>query len=257
MRSRANRRASTSPFARLDVSGCRPEPLLTTSLTDMGVRDLPPRGFYLAQEVGRLAGVSGRTIGQWARRGYIRSSQSDGSPRVYSYQDIAEAMVVHALLEAHVGHRGIKDAIERLRTESGTAWPLTHAQLSVPTDHPRHVAGDKKKRQVIIGRPDRGVDATTGHPVLPDVDLFAIATDLRRGGWAARQFDLRHIEVDPERLSGRPTIAGHRIPAEDVARLAERKGGRRLLRVDYGLDRQEVDDAVRWWAAVTDYERAA
>jgi uncharacterized protein (DUF433 family) len=224
----------------------------------MSVHDLPPRGFYLAREVGRLAGVSGRTIGQWARRGYIRSSQSDGTPRIYSYQDIAEAMVVHALLETHVDHKGIMDAIKRLRRKRGTDWPLTHARLSVAKNHPRHLAG-KKKRQVIIGKPEDGEDATTGHAVLPDVDLMAltIATDLRRGGWAARQYDLRHIEVDPERLSGRPTIAGHRIPAEDVARLAERKGGRELLRVDYGLDRDEVDDAVQWWAAVTDYERAA
>ena len=40
-------------------------------------------GTFLAGEVGELAGVSGNTIGQWARWGYIRASQSDGDPHVY------------------------------------------------------------------------------------------------------------------------------------------------------------------------------
>src|SRR2546430_17543574 len=59
----------------------------------VAVTQLPPRGQYLAHEVGRLAGVSGPQVGQWARNGYIRSSQSDGLPRIYSFQDVAEAMV--------------------------------------------------------------------------------------------------------------------------------------------------------------------
>ncbi len=57
------------------------------------VKEMGPRGQFLSHVVGPLAGVSGQTIGQWARRGYIRSSQSSDAPRVYSYQDVAEAMV--------------------------------------------------------------------------------------------------------------------------------------------------------------------
>lgn len=220
----------------------------------VNVRELPPRGHYLAHEVGRLAGVSGRTIGQWARHGYIRSSQSEDIPRVYSYQDIAEAMVVHELLEAHVDHSAIRDAIDYLREESGNAWPLTHADLSVPRDHPDHLEG-KRKRTVVVGPIHQGVDTATRHPVLPEVDLVKIAVDLRRGGWAARQLDdLRHIEVDPDRLSGRPVIAGLRVPAEDVARLATSKGGRKTLRDEYGLSAEQIDDAVRWWRRVTEYD---
>jgi hypothetical protein len=46
---------------------------------------MPPRGHYLASEVGQLAGVSGERIGQWSRYGYIRASQSDDEyPLVYS-----------------------------------------------------------------------------------------------------------------------------------------------------------------------------
>ena len=65
-------------------------------------RETAAHGHYLAGEAGLLAGVSGDRIGQWARWGYIRSSHSDGEPRVYSYEDVAEAMVWMASRPAHV-----------------------------------------------------------------------------------------------------------------------------------------------------------
>ena len=49
---------------------------------------------FFAGEAGELAGVSGTTIGQWARWGYIRASQSAGDPHVYSVEDVAEAAIV-------------------------------------------------------------------------------------------------------------------------------------------------------------------
>src|SRR5918997_377616 len=55
-------------------------------------------GHFLAAEVGELAGVSGTTIGQWARWGYIRSSVSGGDPHVYSVEDVGEAVIVGELL---------------------------------------------------------------------------------------------------------------------------------------------------------------
>ena len=75
---------------------------------------MPPRGHYLAWEAGQLAGASGNAIGQWARRGYIRASQSTKVPKVYSYQDVAEAMVVHDLLERMISHREITDRRSKL-----------------------------------------------------------------------------------------------------------------------------------------------
>ncbi len=216
---------------------------------------MPPRGHYLAHEVGRLAGVSGQCIGQWARNGYIRSSQSKGPPRVYSYQDVGEALYVHALREAHVAYKAIKVAIDHLRREHEYDWPLTHAELSVPTDHPMHlIKNGKQKRSVIEGMPSAGIDTGTGEPVLPYIDLLQIAIDLRRGGWAARDLNIEHIEVDPDRLSGRPVIAGLRVPAEDVALLAEQAGGRDTLYEDYALTVHQVDDAVLWWRTVRSYD---
>jgi DNA-binding transcriptional MerR regulator len=86
-------------------------------------------GTFLAGEVGELAGVSGNTIGQWARWGYIRASQSTGDPHVYSVEDVTEAAMVHTLLERGVSHMMVRRAIAHLG-EYGK-WPLSEAPLAV------------------------------------------------------------------------------------------------------------------------------
>ena len=86
-------------------------------------------GTFLAGEVGELAGVSGNTIGQWARWGYIRASQSTGDPHVYSVEDVTEAAMVHTLLERGVSHMMVRRAIAHLGDYG--KWPLSEAPLAV------------------------------------------------------------------------------------------------------------------------------
>jgi DNA-binding transcriptional MerR regulator len=93
-------------------------------------------GRFLAAEVGELAGVSGTTIGQWARRGYIHASASDALPHVYSVEDVIEAAIVGELLSRGVRHADIRGAIERLREDLGT-WPLSEAVLGTTTEDGR------------------------------------------------------------------------------------------------------------------------
>jgi DNA-binding transcriptional MerR regulator len=92
-------------------------------------------GALLARDVGEIVGVSGTTIGQWARRGLIRSSQSDAEPRVYGVEDVAEASVVAALLARGLSHGAVHRAIERLNG-TGSPWPLSDAWLAT-TEEPR------------------------------------------------------------------------------------------------------------------------
>jgi DNA-binding transcriptional MerR regulator len=91
-----------------------------------------PHGHFLAAEAGELAGVSGTTIGQWARRGLIRSSVSDEEPRVYSVEDVTEAAIVRALLERGVRHADVHRLIGRLRAYGD--WPLSQAALATTVD---------------------------------------------------------------------------------------------------------------------------
>ena len=129
---------------------------------------MPPRGHYLAWEAGQLAGVSGHVIGQWARRGYIRASQSEEIPKVYSFQDVAEAMVVHDLLVRGVTHRDIKRAIDALH-EYGD-WPLSEAPLATTADggRPRIVLRENGDAYALS---PRGWQLMATPPPLDDVRL--------------------------------------------------------------------------------------
>ena len=202
-----------------------------------------PRGRYLADEAGRLAGVPGPTIGQWARRGYIASSHGDGPPRLYCYQDVAEAMLVHELIVQGVSPRSIRAVAVRLQEELDTPWPLQNSRLLVPAAR----APGRPARSLVVESDGAQTDLVAGHPVLSDLDLVGVVSDLSRGGWAARTIPISHIEVDPDRLSGRPVIRGRRVPAELVAELAQTTQGTDTLKHDYGLSGAEIDDARRWW----------
>jgi DNA-binding transcriptional MerR regulator len=90
-----------------------------------------PHGSFLAGDAGELAGVSGTTIGQWARRGLIRSSVSSEDPRRYGVEDVAEASVVHALLDRGVRHADIHATIAHL---GPGRWPLSAAILATTSE---------------------------------------------------------------------------------------------------------------------------
>ena len=69
---------------------------------------------FLAGEAGELAGVSGTTLGQWARRGLIRSSVSDAEPRLYASRTSPRPRSSAPLLERGVRHADVHRLVERL-----------------------------------------------------------------------------------------------------------------------------------------------
>ena len=108
-------------------------------------------GQLLAGEVGEIAGVSGTTIGQWARWGYIRSSQSDGDPRIYSVEDVGEAAIVSELLSRGVSHADVRRAIQRLNGLG--PYPLQEAALGTTIEGGRPC--------IALREPDGGVAILT------------------------------------------------------------------------------------------------
>lgn len=109
-----------------------------------------PHGRLLAGEAGALAGVSGTTIGQWARWGYIRSSISAAEPRVYSVEDVAEAAIVAELLERGVSHHDVHQAVERLSGYG--AWPLSEARLATVEEEGRpRIALHEEDEWLVLG----------------------------------------------------------------------------------------------------------
>ena len=106
-------------------------------------------GHLLAGDAGELVGVSGTTIGQWARWGYIRASQSSAIPHVYAVEDVAEAAIVADLLARGVRRPEIRRAIDELRAGDYGEWPLSEARLSVTAD--RHLLLDEDGVRYALG----------------------------------------------------------------------------------------------------------
>jgi hypothetical protein len=79
-----------------------------------------------------VVGVSGTTIGQWARHGYIRPSRSAALPHVYAVEDVGEASIVAGLLRRGVRHADVRRAIARLAGRGD--WPLSEARLAVTAE---------------------------------------------------------------------------------------------------------------------------
>lgn len=101
-------------------------------MTPTPTRSERAHGELTAGEVGELVGVSGTTIGQWARWGYVRASVSEELPHVYGVEDVGEASIVAALLARGVRHTDVRRAIAHLVAP----WPLSGADLAT-TDEPR------------------------------------------------------------------------------------------------------------------------
>ena len=192
-------------------------------------------GHYSATDVGRLAGVSAKRIGSWSRYGIIPRVST--KPKVYSYADAGEAVLVRYLLDQKIPTKQIREIVENLRNEYGQ-WPLAAA----PLEH----AGPF----VVVREGDRiyfsALNAEQKVMAGTLIDLQAVRDALSQGGWVAYKHPREHIEVDPDLHSGQPVVRGRRLPTEAVAEIAREKDGGRILREDYGLSEAEIRDALAY-----------
>lgn len=198
-------------------------------------------GHYSATDVGRLAGVSPQRIGSWARYGVV--PRISRKPSVYSYADAGEAVIARYLIAQGVKPKKVREMVERLREQFGE-WPLARAPLE-------HEGGlvvmrdkDGKVLVDVVNHPDNQVEEGTF------LSLTQVREALERGGWVAFNTPRPHIQVDPDRLSGRPTIRDRRVPTAMVAELAEQPNGHALLRTEFGLTEEEIEEAVEYEADV-------
>ena len=209
-------------------------------------------GHYFAADVARLAGVSPRRIGSWARYGIIPSI-SQQRPRVYSYADAGEAVLVRYLIGQEFPTKKIRRIVENLREEYGE-WPLA----SAPLKHDGRLIMIEEGDDLYFDAADKVDDLRQRHKLIAGtlLNLRTVRDALQNGGWVAIQKPRKHIEVDPDRLSGQPVVRGHRVSTETVADLAQREQGRKLLRTDYELTEAEIKEAVEYEADVAEASAA-
>lgn len=125
--------------------------------------------------------------------------------------------------------------VDNLRQRYGD-WPLA----SAPIEHQGKLVVVREGAVVyfdVVHHVDQKVTAGT-------LDLKVVRDALERGGWVALKTPRKHIEVNPDRLSGRPTIRGRRLATEVVAELASYKEGRQVLCEEFKLSADEITDAV-------------
>lgn len=198
---------------------------------------------YSPGRAGALAGVSGQRLGQWARNLIVRPSVYKGRPtNLYSYFDVAEAVAVNWLRSERFRYDEIHTAIQAARVDQPD-WPLSQSDLGVARADPDEDRGAIVKREgpIYVDITYEG-DQVTLRPSF----LFHVSDVLRSGGWIARQLGLEHLEVQPGRLGGLPTLKGRRWAVQHVALIAEDHAGRSTLVDDYGLLPVEVDECVAW-----------
>lgn len=211
------------------------------------------RGWYSASDAAQLVGVSGRKLGQWVAHGYLTATRDPGPPPVLSYLDVAEGLAVHELLRRGVPRREIRHTVANCREQYG-AWPLQTAPV-------RFTQMTPKRARLALEEGEQLYDISHAKGQQTELrweDLQALASLLRRGGWVLRDNDqITHIEVDPEKLSGKPSILGRRLAAADVAVIAMSPNGHNILLDDYELAPVEIKDAVDWWRLVSEVAAAA
>ena len=158
---------------------------------------------YLAHEAGRLAGVDGDRVGQWARWGHIRASISAGDPHVYAFADVADALAVRLLLDAGVALPVIRRAVDALGGEHPLARGL-------------HVVDGR----MAVER-ERGLeDVFTEQRVFELDGRLDPEALLRAGGYPSLMTGVA-VQVDPERAAGRPCVPGTRTPVVDALQDAD------------------------------------
>ncbi len=211
---------------------------------------------YTPRRLGALAGVSGNTVGQWARNDLIQPTVAKGLPsNLYSFFDAAEAIAVRWLLGEGFNYKQIHNAIEGARREDErvgkkhAAWPLSRSKIGLgrataDTDHDHGSI-------VLRNSHDGYLDVTHGYDQFAFKPEFwlAIGDVLRSGGWIAQELRLKQIEVEPGLLGGQPTLAGTRWSVHHVARIAADEEGRLILQDEYELPDQGVDECVQWATA--------
>jgi len=218
--------------------------------------DFTSQAVYTPRRIGALAGVSGNTIGQWARNDLIQPTVSKGLPsNLYSFFDAAEAIAVRWLLDEGFAYKQIHNAIEGARREDEragkkhAAWPLSRSKIGLgrTTADTEHDHGSI----VLKNRQEGYLDVTHGYDQFAFKPEFwlAIGDVLRSGGWIARELRLEQIEVEPGLLGGQPTLAGTRWSVRHVALIAADKEGREILHDQYELPDRGVHDCIEWASA--------
>jgi uncharacterized protein (DUF433 family) len=226
--------------------------LITLDRSSVSAIDLLDRPIYLFSDVDRVLGLTSGTARRWID-GYTRGGRRY-PPVIRPEETGEEAVTWGEFVEARLlsGFRRdvpmlrLRPAIERLREQFGTPYPLAHAAPLL----------DAQGRELVLRVQDEvGLNPALSLVVVARNDQLVLAepaSEFSRsadydGGVVVRlhpRRGIREVVVDPERLSGEPTVRG--VPTGVLAEMFHAGDSIDQLAEWYELERSQIEDALRY-----------
>jgi uncharacterized protein (DUF433 family) len=222
-----------------------------TERSAVSVSDLLDRPIYYLPDVDRVLRLTPGTAKRWID-GYVRSGrryppvirlEPTGVDSV-TWGEFVEARLL-ANFRRDVPMLRLRPAIERLRDQFGTRYPLAHAAPLL----------DVQGRELLLRIQDEVHLAPALHLVVARNDQLVLAEPAREfsrsaeydGGVVVRlrpRPSISGVVVDPERLSGEPSVRG--VPTSVLAELFHAGDGIDQLADWYELGRGQIEEALRF-----------
>lgn len=163
---------------------------------------------------------------------------------------LAEAYALAAFRSAGVPMQRIRPAIDALSRQLGLEHALASKQLytegaEVLHDYARSavdIAGDELTRELVVVRNNQRVFSEV-------VDLYLRRVDFAADGYAQLirlpQYRVAEVTVDPDHAFGRPRFTRGGATVDDVLDLFRSGEPVDAVAEEFGLSRDEVEDAIR------------
>lgn len=190
-------------------------------------------GFYTAAEAAKIASVPRSTLDYWTRTGLVPASQRSARPRLFSFADLRDIVVVEKLRGQGAKTRAIRSALDWVRSVADVKR-LAHASFGVDAGglvmpFEGQLVAPHAKGQYVLAMSDvyRQLGADPEEP-----------TVLR---------PVPGILIDPRVRGGAPVIEGTRIPAQLVVEyLQDGLSNEELLSLYPSLPPSAIHAALEW-----------
>lgn len=218
----------------------------------MATTDLLNRPVYSIPQVDRLLGLTAGTAKRWLE-GYERMRRSYPPiirPVATGQETVTWGEFVETRLLAEYRDSGVpvihmRPAIERLREEFNTRYPLAHARPLLEVDG--HELVLRVQSDVGLQRPLQLVVVRNNQLMLAERASRFVRSIEYEDNIAGRMHpapDLRDVVMDPLRQFGEPVVRS--VPTEVIAEQVRAGDPPEMIMDLYDLSRHQVDAALRY-----------
>jgi len=218
----------------------------------MSVSELLDRILYSIPQVDRVLGLTGGTARRWIE-GYERGGRrypplirtEVSGEELITWGEFVETRLLSEYREAGVPIVHMRPAIEKLREEFDSRYPLAHARPFLDVEGRELVmraqtdVGLERPLQLVVVRNNQLVVADRARQFVESVEY---KDDIVERLHPAP--DLREVVIDPLRQFGEPVVRS--VPTEVIAEQVRAGDPPEMIMDLYELSRKQVDAALRY-----------